>query len=215
MKYLKNKITIMSLLLSNIIIQSYDVLIEGKGAYFLATDQTFKQTYNNGCWEFGLEGTAQIINHIYGFMSVDLFNKNGQSHFFQTPSKFHSTNFGIGIKYFMPFDKGDFYIGLGATPTYLRTIDYPGYALQNGQLTYLSSDNDYAHLNHKTERWGFGGITKFGVILNLAKNFFINMYIDYQFTHMKFSYPQGNFVQSTKAILDGAMFGVGFGYRFN
>ena len=197
MKNIKSTIIISTLLLFITSIQGYDVLFEGKGAYFLATDQVFKQIYNNGCWEFGLEGTAQIVDHIYGFMSFDLFNKNGQTPIFEIPSKFHSTNFGIGLKYFMPFDKGDFYIGLGAAPTYLRTLDYSGF------------------VNHKTERWGFGGIAKCGVILDLAKNFFMDLYIDYQFTHIQFNYPQGNFVQSTKAILDGAIFGIGFGYRFN
>lgn len=214
MKHVKNKIMTIALVLLTISIQSYDVLIEGKGAYFLSTDKTFHNIYNTGCWEFGLEGTAKIINHIYGFMNVDFFNKNGETKIFKTPSKFHSTNFGIGIKYFIPFEKGDFYIGLGAAPTYLRTIEYPGYIIQNNKLSYLF-ENNYPQLNHKNEKWGVGGITKFGIILNLAKNFFMNTYIDYQFTDMTFNYPQGNFVQTTKAILDGAILGVGFGYRFN
>lgn len=198
MKNFKNKIiAIFFVALHCALIQSHDLLLEVKGAYFLSSDETFRNIYDNGCGEFGLEFTGNITEHVYGFLSVDFFNKTGATPTFETTSKFNATAFGIGLKYFIPCDHVDFYFGLGAQPTYLKTVD---------SSPFVPND---------TSAWSFGGIGKFGAIIDLSHSLFLDLFIDYSFVTFDFSSPIGAPVQRHNAHLNGALFGVGFGYRFN
>lgn len=180
--------------------QAHDVLLEVKGAYFMSADQTFKSVFDNGCGEFGLELTSKFFGDVYGFLSADFFNKTGETATFDTPSKFQSTNLAVGLKYFLPldFDHVDFYIGLGAQPTYLRTVD---------SSPFLSDET--------TTAWKLGGIAKFGAIVDITHSLFFDFFIDYSFVHFHFNSSPTAPVQQHDAILNGALFGAGFGYRFN
>ncbi|AXK60684.1 hypothetical protein [Candidatus Chromulinivorax destructor] len=180
-------------------LQAKDVLLEVKGAYFLSTDDTFKAIYDNGCGEVGLEATAEITHNIYAFTSIDFFNKSGITPIFATPSQFFSLNFGFGLKYFIECcDHCDIYVGLGAQPTYLRTID---------SSTFLTDE--------RTAAWSLGGIAKFGAIIDITHSLFIDLFIDYSFVTFDFNSAANAPVQRQDAILNGALFGAGFGYRFN
>ncbi|MGZ6254544.1 MAG: hypothetical protein ACXWL5_00970 [Candidatus Chromulinivorax sp.] len=173
-----------------------DILIEGKAALFLPQNQIFKNTYGTS-GEFGFEFTGEIINHIYGFTSFDFISKSGTTENFSSPTKVYTSSFGVGLKYFIPTNFGDFYLGVGAQPTYLQTTD---------QSEFVKTLNS---------RWGCGGIAKVGAIINLPDSFFIDLFIDYSFVHINFTKKFNAPVQSTKAILNGGLFGIGFGYRFN
>lgn len=175
-----------------------DVLFEGKGAYFLASDQTFKDIYNNGGGEFGLELSAKIIKHLYGFASVDFFNKSGETLDFLNSTKLHMTNWGIGLKYFIDIaDHASFYVGLGAEPTYY-------YVTNKAPL-----------VDDKQAGWTFGGIAKVGLIVDIPHDFFIDFFVDYSFVHTGNGFtPLNNNVQNNNANLNGCLFGIGFGYRF-
>jgi len=183
-----------------ILIQAHDVLLEVKGAYFMSADQTFKSVFDNGCGEFGLELTSKFFGDVYGFLSADFFNKTGETVTFDTPSTFQSTNLAVGLKYFIPVDceHVDFYVGLGAQPTYIRTVDSSPF-LTDGTTT----------------AWKLGGIAKFGAIVDITHSLFLDFFIDYSFVHFHFNSSPTAPVQRHDAILNGALFGAGFGYRFN
>ncbi len=175
---------------------SHDILVEGKVAAYLPTDATVQDIYGTS-GEFGFEITGEIVPHVYGFASFDFISKSGTTEIFETPTKMYTSNFGIGLKYFMPTNWGDFYLGVGAQPTYLQTL------------------NQSQFVNAITHNWSFGGIAKVGAIVNLPDSFFLDFFIDYSFVHFDFIQPLNNRVQSTSAVLNGALFGMGFGYRFN
>lgn len=198
MNFLKNKIVLI-VALSFLTSMSYahDILLEVKGAYFLSTNDTFKNIYGHGCGEVGVEVTAELVKNIYAFLSADFFNKDGATPIFDTPSTFFSTNLGFGLKYFVPLHRVDLYVGLGVEPTYLRTID------------------DSTDVQNKTTAWNCGGIAKVGAIVDLTHSLFLDFFIDYSFVQFHFNQTFNNPVQRQNAILNGAIFGVGFGYRFN
>jgi hypothetical protein len=181
-------------------LQSRDVLLEFKGAYFLPTDSVFKKIYHGGAL-YGPEITVQLCcdANVYGFVSVDFLQKNGKSIGFNSPTKVRLIPLGVGLKYFVPFCFGDFYVGLGFQPTYLHTKD------------------DSPLVIPKHSKWGFGGIAKIGSYFDLPHNFFIDLFIDYSFVKVPFHNthaPTGPVVPRT-ANVSGAIFGAGVGYRFN
>ncbi|MBP6870288.1 outer membrane beta-barrel protein [Candidatus Babeliales bacterium] len=186
-----------TLLLSTAFVAAeHDVLVEGKASAFMPTGDVFKEDFGTSGL-FGFEITAKIVGNVYGFGSFDFISKSGQTVFFESASKVYTSNFGLGLKYFIPTSETlDFYVGLGAQPTYLRTID--------------GSDVETEH-----QRWGWGGIAKIGAIINLPGSFFVDLFIDYSFVKIDFTTPFGAPIQSADAILNGAIFGLGFGYRFN
>lgn len=177
-------------------VYTHDVLFEFKGAGFFPGQTTFRDVYGNA-GEVGFELTSRIINPVYIFTSVDFLSKSGETTTLQTPTKAKFTNIGIGLKYFAPFKNGDFYLGLGAQPTYLSTFD---------QSEYVPNQNS---------RWGCGGIAKAGFIVDLPSSFFLDLFVDYSFVTVNFTSTSDAPVISTNANLNGCLVGLGIGYRFN
>ena len=178
-------------------IHTYDVLVEGKAAYFLSTNCLFKDIYNRGSGIYGFEVTAGEYKNIYGFLSVDAFHKKGHSIGFCNETKVTFVELGLGLKYFIPFRFGDVYVGLGALPTYLRTKDCSPYVIP------------------EQSKWGCGGIVKGGVYFDLPKSFIIDLFIDYAFVKVSPECCPGSGTIPHAARLNGCIFGGGLGYRFN
>jgi len=180
-------------------LKSTDILLEFKGAYFLATNSIFRKIYDNGGALYGPEITFKIFRNIYGFASVDFLQKSGKSIGLFSPTKVGLIPLGIGFKYFVPFCYGDFYVGLGFQPTYLHTKDCSSYVIA------------------KRSKWGFGGIVKIGTYFNLPHNFLVDVFIDYSPVKVPFhnnQAPTGHVVPR-KADISGNIFGIGIGHHFN
>lgn len=175
-----------------------DVLVEFKAAYFLPSDAGLKNIYGNGGALYGPEVTFQLdeCKKWYGFASIDFFSKKGHSVGLCTPTTMYMMPLAVGVKYFAEHCYGNFYAGLGFQPTRLKIVN--------------CSDN----ATQTTTKWGFGGIVKFGSYFDLPCNYFIDLFIDYSFAKV------GRDCCSTQATalkvnLNGAIFGVGLGYKFN
>lgn len=190
------------LLITSSLATARSVIVEFKGAYFLPTDYAFKSIYTHGNGMYGPEITVQIVDeqpwHI--FTSFDYFEKKGVSVGFKTPTKVTLLPLSLGIKYFFPTycARGDFYIGLGAQAVDIRTKNCSPFVIQ------------------EYNRWGFGGIAKAGIYWYTSSNVTIDMFIDYSFVKTANSTcwcPQQG-VQELCANVSGALFGIGFGYRF-
>jgi len=195
---LKNKIIVALLFVGCLNADEHDILLEAKGAYFLASNDTFKNIYGNGGGIYGAEITGKVCDSWYLFASADFFSKNGCTCIFNTPTNVSIANIGLGIKYLVPFCYGDFYVGLGVLPTHLRTFD------------------DSPNVPFKDSKWGCGGIAKTGFFINLPCNFLLDIFFDYSF--VKISCPDScptPFTQPRKANVSGFWFGAGLGYRFN
>ena len=171
-----------------------DILAEFKGAVFVPTNQTLKDLYNN-CPEFGVEVTGNLFDRLYAFTSVDFLRKEGQTIALANSTQLSIVNLALGVKYFVPFSHGDFYLGLGVEPTFLSTID------------------QFTAGIFKHTQWSCGGIAKSGVIIDIPNSFFIDLFFDYSF--VKSDSYSGSPVQLNETHLDGCLFGIGIGYRFH
>jgi hypothetical protein len=176
-----------------------NVLLEFKGAYFLPTSCDFKNIYRHGGALFGPELTVQLCEckDWYVFTSFDYFQKKGHSVGLCDPTTVTLIPVALGLKYFLPAfdDRVDFYGGLGFEAVNVRTKS--------------CSDNVITKLS----QWGFGGIAKVGAYYYLPHCFVIDFFIDYSFVRVG-SNDCNCGVQSVKANIGGAIFGVGIGYNF-
>ncbi|MGZ6254794.1 MAG: hypothetical protein ACXWL5_02320 [Candidatus Chromulinivorax sp.] len=170
-----------------------DILIEAKGSLFVPTNHTFREIYGN-CGDFGLELTGKLCKQLYAFTSADFIARHGSTQELVSSTKINLLNLALGVKYFVPFGHGDFYVGLGIQPTSIQI---------RNELPSVTEE--YA--------WVCGGVAKSGVIFDIAQSFFVDLFFDYSFT--KADFYQGSPVYMNTTHLDGCVFGIGFGYRFN
>lgn len=171
-----------------------DILFEAKGSLFVPLqNSTFKKIYDN-CGDFGLELTGKLFDRLYAFTSADFIAKNGKTVALESLTKINILNLGLGLKYFVPFNHGDFYVGLGIEPTCI--------AIQNKIPSLLEQ-----------QAWACGGIAKVGVLFNLSESFFTDVYFNYSF--VKTNFYTGIPLQVNQAHINGYLFGIGLGYRFN
>lgn len=173
---------------------AHDVLLEVKGAAFVPTSQPFRGMYGD-IGQFGLELTAGgLLDHLYAFGSIDFLIKNGETVALASPTKVNMIDFAFGFKYLVPFSHGDFYVGLGVQPTYLS-------------ITNLGQGPT------EPAQWSCGGVGKVGAIFNMTNSFFADIFFDYSFAKFNASAVPANPVTTTS--INGCVFGIGFGYRFN
>jgi hypothetical protein len=185
-------------ILSNIIVHTIDrgerdILIEVKGSLFVPTNHTFREVYAN-CGDFGLELTGKLFDQLYAFTSADFIAKHGTTKELVSFTQINILNLGLGLKYFIPFAYGDFYMGLGIQPASIQ--------IKNQQPLLLEQS-----------AWVCGGVAKSGVILDLSDSFFADLFFDYSFA--KADFYQGSPVYVNTSHFDGCVFGIGIGYRFN
>jgi opacity protein-like surface antigen len=175
-----------------------DVLLEFKASYFYPTSSCTRDIYGRGGALYGPEVTFQLCQerNWYGFASADFLSKKGHSVGLCEPTKMDIVPLAIGLKYFVPFCYGDFYLGLGFQPVHLKTVNCSTFVSQT------------------TSKWGFGGIAKIGTYFDLPCNFFVDIFLDYSFVKVGCS-NCGAGVTPLKADLSGVIFGAGLGYRFN
>jgi len=178
-----------------------EVILEFKGAYFLPTDCTFKTIYPKGGALFGPELTVQLCNdrNWSAFASFDYFKTAGCSIGLCDATTVKLIPLALGLKYFVPVHGCvDLYAGLGFEAINVRTIN-----CSNFVVSPLS-------------QWGFGGIAKVGAYYYLPHNFLIDIFIDYSFVNVgsnSCDCPSIG-VQSVKANVSGAIFGIALGYNF-
>lgn len=175
-----------------------DVILEFKAAYFRPNDCVFRNIIDNKAALFGPELTFHMYRCIYGFTSIDFLTKNGHSLGLNNSTDIFLLPLGIGLKWMEEiYDCVTGYVGLGFQPTWLRTKDRSPFVCQ------------------KRHKWGFGGIAKAGLYIDMPCDFVLDLFVDYSFVKVKpFCCDIPN-VQSRKADLSGVIIGAGFGYRFN
>jgi hypothetical protein len=178
----------------------HDLIIELKGAAFVPTSSRLKNIYGNAIGNVGGEATFQLSScneHWYGFASVDYLNKKGHSIGLCAPTKVDLVPLALGVKYFIPFCYGNFYLGLGFQPLYVKTHNPP-------------------YVAPCTSQWAFGGIAKIGSYFDLPCDWVFDLFIDYSFakTGCKKCSNAPSAVIPLKASIDGVIFGAGLGYRF-
>ncbi len=177
-----------------------NVILEFKGAYDLPTSYNFRRAYHNGNALFGPELTWQLCErnqHWHGFISIDYLQRSGRYLGICDATKLRLLPTAIGLKYFIPLTpRVDFYTGLGFQPTYVHTKNTRGLVVAKQSLC------------------GLGGIAKMGTYIKCNHNFVLDLFFDYSFLQTKHGNFYGHTVSPTKAKLNSAIFGIGFGYGF-
>lgn len=191
----KNTFVFLILLLQGISLQAHDILLEAKTALFLPTGTNFKNIYGKTGGIYGLELTGKLKGNWYGFLSADFFNKHGNTLIFDTYTNVKIENIGIGLKYFMPLNCGDLYLGVGALPTRLHTFD----------------DSQFVPKIH--DKWTCGGIAKLGMVFDVTQHLFVDLFFDYNFTKVNFKFIPNQPTQLHNAKLNSFWLGLGLGCR--
>ncbi len=178
-----------------------DVIVEFKGAYFWPTNSDFKHIYHHGGILYGPELTLQLFDDTnwYVFASLDYFHKKGHSVGLCDPTSVTLIPLALGLKYFVPVcdDRIDLYGGLGFEWMYARTKN----CTELGVL--------------KQTDWGLGGIVKAGAYYRLPHNFLIDAFIGYSYAKVGSNDCDcQSGIESKRANVSGAIFGLGLGYSF-
>lgn len=173
-----------------------DIFLEGKAAYFYPFDNTFRDIYGNGGAAFGAEATFRVCNNTYGWVSADYFHKHGNSIGESDPTQIDMAPLGFGVKQFFPCGCTDFYVGAGILATYLHMDDDSPFVIQ-----------------HIT-KWGVGAIGKAGVIYNISKNLFFDLFVNASYTKIDFHDTNDDTVIRYDADLSGLFIGGAIGYKF-
>lgn len=173
------------------------ILLEFKTACVIPTKSLVRHIYGKALPEFGPEVTFQLnsCDNWYGFASIDFIRKNGHSIGLCDRTQLRMSLFAFGVKYFVPFCYGNFYIGAGMQPIHVKT------------------ENCSQFVTQKTAQWGPGAVIKIGSYFTLPHNLFINLFADYSIARLRCS-RKSSCTVPLRVNLDGALFGVGFGYCF-
>ncbi len=199
-KLIKLSLLMMTLLPGSLLPRN--VLLEFKGAAFIATGSRFKDIYGRAAALYGPEITFQLCDnnpHWYGFASIDYLSKKGTSLGIPVSTKISLLPIAIGVKYFVDncFDNADLYVGLGFQPVRVK----------------IRNDSPFVT---NTNKWAFGGIVKGGSYIYFCDDFFLDLFVSYSFanvsSHRTISLTGP--IVPLKAHISGAILGAGLGYRF-
>lgn len=183
------------IVLSSVKLQALDVFAEVKAAYFRPDSNKFRRIYSdNGI--YGLEVSCQAWNQFYAWTSVSYFSKRGSSIGVHDRTRIMLAPVGFGLKYLYCINRATLYLGLGALGTYLHIRDHSPYVVR------------------KTSKWGWGGIAKAGVLVDICKSVFVDCFIDYSFTEMDFHEKHHKTIYRHRIDLNSLSVGAGLGYRF-
>ena len=163
-------------------------LAEAKAAYFRPTGSKFKEIYGDEIGLYGVEVSAQAWKRLYGWASASYASKKGVSSL-GDPTRLTMVPIGLGVKYMHAYKHVSYYLGAGALTTYAHTRDSSPY------------------LRHEITKWGIGGIAKAGLLVNINKCLFLDLFSDYSYTRIHYHGGEANF--------SGWSAGLGIGYRLN
>lgn len=172
-----------------------DVLVEGKAAYFAPTDNKFRKIYSGG-GIYGGEITVNLYDNLSGWLSADYFIKDGSSIGEHDSTRITLIPIGIGLKYFIPINCADLYIGAGALGISVDMKDRSPFVI------------------HHISKWGLGGIAKAGALFYIAEELFADLFTSYTYSELGFHQTDHGRVTRRHANLSGWSFGIGIGYRF-
>lgn len=172
-----------------------DCLLEAEAAYYYPTSDDFREIYS-GSGIYGLELSVQSWRNLYPWISGNIFVQSSHSIGLKNNTEIFFIPIGVGLKYLYNVKFGNLYLGAGALPTYLHI-------------------HDHSHFVTRTiSKWGCGGIIKSGIIINLPKSFFLNIFTNYSYIKIPYHNTWHDLVYTNSANLSGLSFGGALGYRF-
>lgn len=172
-----------------------DIFVEIKGSGFFPTSHLFKKIYHSSGM-IGGELTVNIYDSFYGWASIDWLSKSGRSLIGDSKTKVSYLPIAFGLKYFLPFCYGDWYVGVGALAGRIHTHDFSPLV-----APYYT-------------KWGWGAIAKLGVLFDISCSFFLDLFLNYSAVNAHSSNTFGGTVVPHTVKVHGVILGAGLGYRF-
>jgi hypothetical protein len=160
-------------------------LIEVESAYYMPTGKDFAAIYGGGAI-YGIEASCQLHRGVYGWINGSYFDKGGISLGMATPTHIELIPLTVGLKYVIWFREADLYFGLGALGAYAHVTN---------NAPYIPT----------ATHWGYGGIVKGGVLIDLSSSFYIDLFSGYSFFDVHFPLRT--------SFCGGWQMGVGLGIR--
>lgn len=167
---------------------SENLSIQFRVGQFRPSSHLFRNIFHNGGIEYEGELNYEYVAGNTLWLNINSFERKGltendeETHIQLRP-------LSAGIKQLIPFSSYmSLYLGLGSTCTFMHV---------KGKSLFLD-ERDHKH------SWGFVG--KSGIMLLLAKCFFVDLFADYYYTHIIFDEQKRN--------LGGLRAGIGVGILF-
>jgi hypothetical protein len=192
--------------------EAFDIMVEGKAAWFHPTDKKFRRIYDNGGL-YGGEITVPFCNGLALFGSVDYFSRKGHSinrcnlavdgskH--RDRTRIRIIPVALGVKYFysLPcfceFLNMDLYVGAGVQWNCLKIRDHSNFVKKH------------------TSKCSVGGIYKIGSIIRLSCDWFLDLFVNYSDNCAHFHRSKHRNIKRSNADLSAWIIGAGIGYNFN
>lgn len=169
--------------------------MEFRAGYFVPSSSVMRDIYHHGGPEAEWEGAAHLNDDVDVWLNFNYFERNGHSLGLGDKTSIRLFPLSIGIKHnFCLTDQITFYLGIGASYTWLRTHDHSDFVQRH------------------TRRQGWGGVGKSGFIYNLADNLFLDLFFDYYYTSISGVHHSG--VEATSRDVGGLRTGLGLGINF-
>lgn len=178
-------------------LSAIDFDVEARAGYFYPMSSGFKKIYRDGEL-YGAEVGAYLCDEFQLWASANHLARRGKSggsfeNDFKTRVTY--TPFAAGFKFLIPIECWmDLYFGLGAQ--YAR---------------FHTSDNSSFGGLHHSKKYGWGGIVKLGVLIDVTDCIYLNLFSDYSFIKMSFHNSHHGIFTRHNSVLDGWIFGVGVG----
>ncbi|MDJ0652402.1 MAG: OmpW family outer membrane protein [Simkaniaceae bacterium] len=182
-----------AILLSAFQAESKEILLEGKGSYFISKNKLFRDIYGK-TGLYRIETNIQTWKDLYTWSSLGYLYARGYSTQ-KTKTDFQLVPFSVGASYLCKYGNWTPYIGIGPT------------------LAYCYVNNQSNYVTRHQPGWGIGFLTKLGFFAHVHKSVFLDFFADYSFMMAKFRYGE-QLTERYKVDLSGYSFGAGLGLRF-
>jgi hypothetical protein len=169
---------------------------EAKAGYFYPTSHRFRDIYSKGNGIYGVELNVKAYDWLYIFASGNYFVKNGHSTAEKHRTKVTLVPLALGLEYVRWHRCLGVYAGLGVTGTYLNTDDHSHYVI------------------HSVSKWGVGGIAKLGLLVDIHKRLYLDLFTNYYYARIHFHDTHGGKLVRNTANVGGLAAGGGLGFRF-
>lgn len=194
------KEVVVSILLSLCLLPSWAAAdgfdVEGRVGYFYPMSKNVREIYPDGMPEYQIEASYLVCCPWSVWANVGYMTKRGHSEGFHDPARITMVPIAVGGKFSYALNC-DFecYLGLGASYSILRIHDESPYV------------DEHVHKN------AFGVTAKSGLLYRFWSCWFIEGFIDYNYTKFNFSGHKDN-IQRNDLDMSGFLFGGGIGLSF-
>lgn len=162
--------------------------IEVRFAPFIHSSKLFREIYRNTGIVYEIQASAKFLTCFEVWSNLDWFSRRGRSVGLHEKTQVNISNCSVGVNFIYPYScQFSFYCGAGPS---VGTI-------------WVHNKSHY--VKERVYKTVVGGIFKVGMYFNLARNLFLDVFVDYLYQPVKFE---------NRVNIGGFKPGVGIGVAF-